>query len=119
MPSIIFDETLTDAGFSLTGGSRVYYVAWEVLVPGPAVHNPQSWDTDVWLGIGHFQFGNDLTAAGSISGIGYGDPHWMNAEIGQWIVEPGDIGGTFASVIAEYIRWSISPGTQVHLYIFG
>lgn len=119
MPGITFEDTLSDAGFSALGTARVYYVAWELVVGGPAVHNPQAWDTDTWLGIGHFQLGNDLTDAGAIPAIGYGDPHWMNAEVGQWIVEPGDVDGAFTSVIASYIRWTLSPGTSVHLYVFG
>jgi hypothetical protein len=119
VPSVIFDQTLTDAGFSLTGGSRVLYVAWEVTVLGPAVRSPQAWDATALLGVGHFELGNDLTGAAIISGIGYGEPHWLNTPIGQWIVPPGEVGSDFSAAIAEYIRWSLTPGTEVHLYILG
>lgn len=119
MPSIIFDDTLTDLGDSVLGGTRVYYVAWEITVDGPVVHPPNAWDAYTTIGVGHFELGNDLTPAGSISGIGWSEPHWFNSAVGQWIVSPGQVGTDFTQEIAQYIRWAISPGTEIHLYVFG
>lgn len=119
MPGVIFEDDLSDAGESVLGGTRVYFVAWELISGGPTVRNPNGWDVNEWLGIGHFQLGNDLTPGGIISAVGYGDVHWLNSEVGQWIVEPGAVGSDFTSIIAQYIRWAISPGTSVHLYVFG
>lgn len=119
MPFAIFDDTLTDTGESVMSGSRVFYVAWEITVSGPPVHTPSSWDPNTLLGAGYWQFGNDLSSLGLISGIGYGEVHWINSELGQWIVPPGSVGTDFSAAIATYIRWTLSPGTSVHLYVFG
>lgn len=119
MPSAIFEDTLVDSGSSIMGGTRVLFVAWEVTVSGPTVRNPSVWETDILLGVGQFQLGNDLTSGGILSGIAYGDAHWINSLLGQWVVPPGAVGADFSAAVAQYIRWSISPGTQVHLYVFG
>lgn len=119
MPSTIFEDTLTNSGSSVMGGTRVLYVAWQVTVSGPGVHPPNSWDSVLTLGVGHWELGNDLTPLGILSGIAYGEPHWMNFEPGQWIAPPGLVGTEFSYAIAQYIQWSLSPGTEVHLYVFG
>ena len=119
MPSPIFEDTLTDTGESVLGGGRVFYVAWEITTFGPTVHTVNDWDTNTLVRVGHWELGNDLTPLGLISGIGYGEQHWMNVAVGQWIAPPGQVGSDFSSAIAAYIRWAIAPGTAVHLYVFG
>lgn len=119
MPGIIYEDDLTDTGSAILGGTRVYFVAWEITIFGPTVRHPSYWDVDQYVGVGHWELGNDLTPGGAISGIGYDAPHWINAAIGQWISPPGDVGGTFNSAIAQYVRWAIAPGSEVHLYVFG
>lgn len=119
MPSVIFEDTLTDSGSAVMGGTRVLFVAWEVTVEGPGVHTPNAWDVTSLIGVGHWELGNDLTPGGLISGLGFDSPHWINTEIGQWVAPPGQVGADFSSAIAQYIRWTISPGTEVHLYVFG
>lgn len=119
MPSTIFEATISGVDSDIMGGTHVYYVAWEVTVQGVRVRNSIEGDSAQLLGVGTFQLGNDLTPLGLISGVGFQEPHWMNSEIGQWIPTPGQVGASFTSAIAQYIRWSISPGTEVHLYVFG
>lgn len=119
MPGVTFEDVLSGSGAAELGGTRVYYVAWEVTVAAPYVRHPSPWDDQVVIGVGHFELGNDLTPAGLISGIGYGAQHWMGSMVGQWIVSPAVAGGAFTAEIAEWLRWTISPGTEVHLYVFG
>lgn len=119
MPSAIFDSTLSGSGSSAISGTRVFYVAWDVIVPGPQVRNPNLWDTTAVVGIGHFNLGNDVSSLGILSGVAYAEDHWMGAILGQWIAPPGIIGTEFSAAIADHIQWSISPGTSVHLYVFG
>jgi hypothetical protein len=119
MPSIIFDDTLTDSGSSVLGGTRVLYVAWEVTVEGPAVHRPYSWDPLSLLGVGFWQLGNDLTPGGLISGVGWNEPHWMYTTIGQWVTAPALVGTEFGYSLQQYVQWVLTPVTEVHLIIFG
>jgi hypothetical protein len=119
MPGTIYDDTLTDSGSAALGGSRVYFVAWEVKDFGPVARHPSFWDTDQYVGIGHWELGNDVTPGGILSGIAYDAPHWINRELGQWIAPPGQVGSDFSSAIAQYISWTLSPGVEVHLYVFG
>lgn len=119
MPSVIWEDTVSDAGSSVLGGTRVYYVAAEIVTLGPTVHAPSTWDTNTVLGVGHWQLGNDLTSLGLITGIGWGDPHWINSVISQWIPSPGLVGSDFSVAIQQYIQWTIAPGSEVHMYVFG
>lgn len=119
MPSVTYEATLTDVGSSILGGSRVFFVAWEVTVVGPTVRMPRFWDTSARVGIGHYSLGNDLTPGGLISGVGYGSPRWFERLVGQHVVTPGQVASDFAADIAQYIEWSIEPGTEIHLYVFG
>lgn len=119
MPSVIYEDTLTGSGDSIMGGTRVFYVAWEITTPGPAIHPISSWDAYTLNRVGYWQLGNDLEPAGLISGIGWDEQHWMNWTIGQWVVSPTLSGADFTAQLAQYIRWSLSPGTEVHLYVFG
>lgn len=119
MPSTIYESTLTDAGSDVMGGTRVIYVAWEVTVEGPTIRRPNGWDDDSIVGVGHWSIGNDLTSLGLISGLGFDAPHWIYRTIGQWIAPPGLVGSSITYAVAQYVRWSISPGTSVHLYVFG
>jgi len=119
MPSNIYESSLTDSGVATLGGSRVFYVAWEVTAAGPTVRTPSSWDLTTQVGVGYWQLGNDLSPLGVITGDGWGEPHWIYAEIGQWIAPPGVVGSDFSAAISDRIRWVLSPGTTVHLYVFG
>lgn len=119
MPSVIFEDELTNAGTTVLGGTRVFYVAWEVTAPGPTVRRPVEGDPEFLNGVGYFALGNDLTSGGLISGIGLGDAHWFNWEIGQWIAPPGQSGADFSAAIAQYIHWFVKPGTAVHVVVFG
>lgn len=119
MPSAIYEATLTDAGSAVLGGSRVFYVAWEITAEGPTVRRPHNWDPNTVLAAGYWQLGNDLTDLGLISGVGWAEPHWLYATIGQWIAPPGVVGADFSAALATRIRWVIAPGTEVHLYVFG
>lgn len=119
MPYITYDQTLSGAGSAQMGGTRVYYVAWEVTIIGNQIRQANAWDPYSQLGVGYFQLGNDLTPAGSISGVGYDSPVWLNWLLGQWIVEPAEVASNFTSAIAQYIRWAFTPGTSVHLYVLG
>lgn len=119
MPFVSFDDTITDSGSAALSGSRVLYVAWEILVEGPGVRQPSAWDTTMRLGVGHWEIGNDVTALGLISGVCYDSPHWIDTTLGQWIAIPGEVGGSFGEAIADHIRWSLTEGTSVHLYVFG
>jgi hypothetical protein len=119
MPGVIYEDSLTDSGDAIMGGTRVYFYAWEVISAGANVRNPNQWEVNTLVGVGHIEFGNDLTPGGLISGIGWGKPQWLHTEVGQVVVSPGQSGTDFTSDIAQYIRWSFSPGTEVHLYVFG
>lgn len=119
MPSVTYEATISGAGEATLGGSRVFYVAWEIAIIGPSVRQPQVWDPNFLLGIGHWELGNDLADLGLIPAVGWGEAHWMNSEVGQWIAPPGVIGTDFSAALATRIRWSIPAGTEVHLYVFG
>lgn len=119
MPGVIYEDTLMGAGDAVMGGTRVYYVAWQITTPGPSVGSGPVWDPYTVLRAGYWQLGNDLTPAALISGLGWSDPHWINTEIGQWIAPPGEIGAEFSAALAQYVRWALTPGTSVHLYVLG
>ncbi len=119
MPSVIYEASLTDAGDAVMGGTRVYYVAWEITTHGPAMHHYAQWDPYTETRAGYVQLGNDLTPGGLISGIGYDAPIWFNNDIGQWIVKPTLSGSDFTALLAQYVRWALTPGTEVHLVVFG
>lgn len=119
MPSIIYEDSVSGAGSAIMGGTRVFYVAGEVTTEGPTVRRPNDWDTDSLVSVGHWQLGNDLTSGGLITGVGWDVPHWIYTSPFQWVVPPGQIGADFSAAIAQYIRWAISPGTEVHLIVFG
>lgn len=119
MPSVTYEATLSGAGDAVLGGSRVFYVAWEITTVGPTIRYPHSWDPNTLLGAGFWQLGNDLTDLGLISGIGWAEPHWLASMIGQWIAPPGLVGTEFSAALATRIRWTLAPGTEVHLYVFG
>lgn len=119
MPGLIYEGTLSASGDAALGGSRVYYVAWEMTAEGPRVRRPIEGDAEKVAGLGYFALGNDLTALGAIAGVGWQPEVWMNWERGQWLVVPTVVGADFPSVIAERIHWSISPMAEVHLYVFG
>lgn len=119
MPSAIYEDTLAGSGSSILGGTRVIFVAWEVTVQGPNVRVPNTWDPDTIIGAGHWALGNDLTPGGIISGIAFDQPHWFYSLVGQWIAPPGLNGADISYAVAQYIQWTIAPGTEVHLYVFG
>lgn len=119
MPSVTYEATLTDEGSAALGGSRVFYVAWQITTEGPTIRRPHSWDPNTVIGAGFWQLGNDLTDLGLISAVGWADEHWLYATVGQWIAPPGAVGTDFSAAIAGHIRWTIAPGTAVHLYVFG
>lgn len=119
MPGLTYEATLTGVGAAALGGSRVYYVAWEVLTEGPRIRRPIEGDTEHLNGVGYFALGNDLTAAGIIAGLAWQPEVWMNWERGQWIVVPTVVGTDFPAVIADHIHWSVSADAEVHLYVFG
>lgn len=119
MPSVIYENTVSGAGSAILGGTRVLYVAAEVTTLGPAVHAPNEWDLSTLLGVGHWELGNDLTAGGLISGVGWNEPHWIYALIIQWIAPPGLVGADLSYAIQQYIRWTLTAGTEVHFVVFG
>jgi hypothetical protein len=119
MPSVIYEDSLTDTGTSILGGTRVLYVAWEMTVEGPTVRRPVPDDVELLNGLGYFALGNDLTPGGLISGIGLHQAQWFNWEIGQWLPEPSQVGADFPSVVAQYIHWMVRPGSEVHVVVFG
>lgn len=119
MPSAIYEDVLTGEGAAILGGTRVFYVAWEVTVSGIRVRNGSESDPDALMGVGYFALGNDLTPLGLISGVGWQEAHWFNWTIGQWIPSPAMVGSDFSNDIAQYIHWAISAGSEVHLYVFG
>ncbi len=89
MPFVTFEDTLIDSGSAALAGTRVFYVAWEIVTVGPTVRRPNTWDLDALVGVGHFELGNSLDSGGVISGVGYDVPHWMGWMVGQWIAPPG------------------------------
>jgi hypothetical protein len=119
MPSVIYESTLTDVGTDILGGTRVFYVAWEMTIEGVTVRRPVVGDDRFINGLGYFALGNDLTPGGLISGVGLAEPHWFNWDIGQWIAEPGVSGSDFTAAIAQYIHWFVKPGSEVHIVVFG
>lgn len=119
MPFITFNDTVSDSGAAALGGSRVFYVAWQMTTRGPTVRNPSPWDLDTLLGLGHWELGNSLDSGGLIFGVGYDAPHWMGWEIGQWIAPPGVSGTEYSAAIADHIRWTVEAGSEVHLIVLG
>jgi hypothetical protein len=119
MPFVTYENTATGVGSAALGGSQVFYVAWEVTVPGARVRQPTEADLDHLNGVGFLALGNDLTAAGLISGIGWGPEMWLNWRIGQFVDTPTAVGGSFTSIFADHIRWSFGVGTEVHFYVLG
>lgn len=119
MPFATFSASVSDSGEASLGGSRVFYVAWEVTTPGPGVIPGPTWDPYTRQKVGFWQLGNDLTSLGIISAIGYDAPHWMNFLVGQWIVSPTADPAGFTTVFADHIRWALTPGTVATLYVFG
>lgn len=119
MPFITFSDTVTGQGVAALGGNRVLYVAFEVLVDGPRVRSPKESDEVSLNGVGFASIGNDLTGAGIISGIGWGPELWFNSRTGMYIADGGQVSGGLLRWFADHIRWSLSTGTTVALYVLG
>jgi hypothetical protein len=119
MPSILYENTVSGVGYAALGSNTVFYLAWNVTFLGNRVRQPTESDSEHVNGVGFLSLGNDLTALGSISGIGWGPEMWLNWTIGQFVAPPGIVGSAFSAWIADHVRWSLGAGTFVHFYVFG
>lgn len=119
MPSISFDDTVSGNGSTVLVTNRILYLAYEVTVDGRRVRTPRDADADTLNGVGFVSLGNDLTPAGIISGDGWGPELWLNARRGQFIADGHEVSGGFMRWIADRLRWSLSEGTSVHIYVLG
>lgn len=119
MPSISFNDTVSGHGSVALDTNRVYYVAYEVTAQGRRVRTPRDADPDTLNGVGFLSLGNDLTAAGIISGVGWAPEMWMNAVRGQFIADGGELSGTLLRWFADHLRWSLSEGTSATVYVLG
>lgn len=119
MPGVIYTDTVSGAGSATCSGNRVYYVAYQVNIEGPRVRRPQEADTLTLNGVGFVQLGNDLSSGGIISADGWGPQMWLNNVYGQYIANGGEVASGFMRWLADRIRWSLSPGTEVRLVVLG
>lgn len=119
MPYISFSDTVAGQGSASLSGNRVYYVAYEVTVDGPRVRTPHEADGETLNGVGFVCLGNDLTAAGIVSGVGWDRELWMNSRRGQFIADGGQVASGLIRWFADHIRWSVGAGTSVRLYVLG
>lgn len=119
MPSISFDDTVSGYGSSTLATNVVLYLAYRVTVDGRRVRTPRAADPDTLNGVGFVTLGNDLTAAGVLSGDAWGPEMWFNNRQGQFIANGGLLSGSFFAWIADRFRWSLSEGTSAHIYILG
>jgi hypothetical protein len=119
MPYTVFDSDISGAAAASLSGSRVLYIAWNVLVDGPGVHLGATIDPLALLGVGLVALGDDLTVIGDGAGDHWHAPIWLNIRAGLWTPEPAADPSGFTSMVATRIRWAISPGTSVHLHVFG
>lgn len=119
MPSISFDDTVSGHGSATMTTNVVLYVAYRVTVDGRRVRTPRDADPDTLNGVGFVTLGNDITAAAILSGDAWGPEMWLNCRQGQFIANGGLIDGTFIGWIADRIRWSLSEGTEAHIYVLG
>ena len=115
---VVYENTVSGVGEDILPGGRAAYLGWEVLTQGPRVRNPMESDPDHLNGVGFLSFGNDLSSAGLISGVGWQSEIWLNWLIGQWIVIPTQVGADFGVLFADHVRWSLSVGSSVHFYVF-
>jgi hypothetical protein len=119
MPSISFDQTVSGHGSATLSTDRIYYVAYRVTVDGPRVRAPRGADAETLNGVGSIQIGNDISAAAILSGDAWGPEMWLNSRQGQFIADGHELSGSFFRWIADRIRWDLSAGTEVHLYVLG
>lgn len=119
MPGVIYNDVVSGVGSSALSGNRVYYVAFQVNIEGPRVRRPQEADTLTLNGVGFVQLGNDLSAGGLISAVGYDRQLWLNNVYGQYIADGGQVSGGLMRWFADHVRWSLSPGTEIDLVVFG
>lgn len=117
MPFVALDDSYTGSGSVGIGATRVLYLAWEVTAQGPRVRQPLDSDSETLNGVGFIQFGNDLTAAGVISAVGWDEQHWLNTVHGQLVASGGDVSTGYDRWIADHLRWSFSLDTEVHMYL--
>jgi hypothetical protein len=119
MPSISYDDTVSGHGSVSLTTNRILYVAYEVTAQGRRVRTPRDADPDTLNGVGFISLGNDLTPAGIISGVGWAPEMWLNAVRGQFIAEGYDFSTGYGRWFADHLRWSLSEGTEVHIYVLG
>lgn len=119
MPSISFDDTVSGQGSSTLSTDRVLYLAYRVTVDGRRVRSPRDADGATLNGVGFVTLGNDVTAAGILSGDAWGPELWLNSRQGQFIADGHEVFSGFLRWIADRFRWSLSEGTEAHIYILG
>jgi hypothetical protein len=118
--AVLFDATISGtASAALPAPFRVIYVAADVLVAGPGVGQMGQDVADHISRAGWFSLGDNFDI-GTGAFERWRDPVWFNFTHTLWTPDPStDAGGNPLSIIAPWLRYWLSPGTSVHLHIFG
>jgi hypothetical protein len=116
---VYFDSDVSGSGSSaLSGGSSVLYVATDMLALGGLVSAIEPDVSDHHLRIGWWSLG-DTFDAGEGSVAHWRDIQWINFEQTLWTPVPTGGSGFSLTALATLVRWWLSPGSSVHLHVFG
>lgn|GEM_PF-4084207 len=120
MPSVLFDDTVSDEGSAnWSGSTQVLYVACDMLaLPNRAAPNPYG-VTDQLTRLGWFALGDEFDIGDGTFEF-WRDYHFFNFTRNLWTPEPtGIVDGSPLYSVASRIRWFIFPGGIAHLHVFG
>lgn len=116
MPSIAFDDDVTESGTASWTAAGVIYVSVDITNLGPLPRSID--DPDHFIRAGWFSFGDEFDI-----GLGtfeyWGEPIYVDFEHFRWTPTPDyDANGVFNLKFASRIRWHFNGGVEAHLHVF-
>lgn len=117
---IVFEDTVFDAGTADLGGvQHIAFWAAYMTAYGPVVNTPQHFGMDHMVRLGFVTLGDHFDNGDGMDVPYWREPVWLQFERNLWTPNPVyDGSGVFLSTLASWVRWSLSPGTEMHLRVF-
>ena len=114
--------TAIDIDFSGQGtydiGSAVNMLFWECHLDtlGPFTKVPEPNDIDHVIRAGFITWGDENPVIGGVNRVYWKAPFWLDWIDQIYTTGIDDLGGTPATFVARWFRWSLLPGTSGHIY---
>jgi hypothetical protein len=119
MPFTLYDADISGSGSAPLGGTRVFYVAWDITNLGALGHVSTGIDDNAVLSVGGFALGDNFAIGSGSAEDRWHEFHWFNSEFGLWTPIPSADSTGFLSVVATRIRWAFGVDGTAHIYVFG